>query len=87
MNKGNILIIDDDPYILLSVSTLLEQHYSKVQTLKDPLLIPSELNSGSWDVILLDMNFKPGDTSGEEGLQWLVNMLLSLRPMEMLMWL
>jgi DNA-binding NtrC family response regulator len=75
MNKGNILIIDDDPYILLSVSTLLEQHYSKVQTLKDPLLIPSELNSGSWDVILLDMNFKPGDTSGEEGLQWLVNML------------
>ncbi len=75
MNKGNILIIDDDPYILLSVSTLLEQHYSKVQTLKDPLLIPSELNAGYWDVILLDMNFKPGDTSGEEGMQWLVKML------------
>jgi len=75
MNKGNILIIDDDPYILLSVSTLLEQHYSKVQTLKDPLLIPSELNAGSWDVILLDMNFKPGDTSGEEGMQWLVKIL------------
>lgn len=75
INTGNILIIDDDPYILLSVSTLLEQHYSKVQTLKDPLLIPSELNAGSWDVILLDMNFKPGDTSGEEGMQWLVKML------------
>ena len=75
MNKGNILIIDDDPYILLSVSTLLEQHYSKVKTLKDPLLIPSELNAGSWDVILLDMNFKPGDTSGEDGMQWLDKML------------
>lgn len=74
-NNGNILIIDDDPYILLSVSTLLEQHYSKVQTLKHPSLIPSELNTGSWDVILLDMNFKPGDTSGEEGLQWLEKIL------------
>jgi two-component system response regulator HydG len=74
-NTGNILIVDDDPYILLSVNTLLEQHYSKVQTLKHPSLVPSELNTGSWDVILLDMNFKPGDTSGEEGLQWLGKIL------------
>lgn len=72
---GNILIIDDDPYILLSVTTLLEQNYSKVQTLKHPSLVPSELTNGSWDVILLDMNFKPGDTSGEEGLQWLEKIL------------
>jgi DNA-binding NtrC family response regulator len=72
---GNILIIDDDPYILLSVSTLLEQHYSKVQALKHPSLAPSLLTSGSWDVILLDMNFKPGDTSGEEGLHWLGKIL------------
>jgi len=71
MNKGNILIIDDDPYVLLSVTTLLEQHYSTIRTLKDPALIPSELSSGAWDVILLDMNFKPGDTSGEEGMEWI----------------
>ncbi|KPK87737.1 MAG: AAA family ATPase [Bacteroides sp. SM23_62_1] len=75
MNKGNILIIDDDPYILLSVTTLLEQYYSTVRSLKDPALIPSELSETAWDVILLDMNFKPGDTSGEEGLQWLEKML------------
>jgi two-component system response regulator HydG len=75
MNKGNILIIDDDPYILLSVTTLLEQHYSTIRTLKDPALIPSELNTRTWDVILLDMNFKPGDTSGEEGMEWLDKML------------
>ncbi len=75
MNKGNILIIDDDPYILLSATTLLEQHYSAIRTLKDPAQIPSELGSGSWDVILLDMNFKPGDTSGEEGMKWLDKML------------
>jgi two-component system, NtrC family, response regulator HydG len=74
MNKGNILIVDDDPYILLSVITLLEQYYSNVRTLKDPSLIPSELSAGSWDVILLDMNFKPGETSGEEGMQWLEKM-------------
>ncbi len=75
MNKGNILIIDDDPYVLLSVTTLLEQHYSTVRTLKDPALIPSELSTGAWDVILLDMNFKPGDTSGEEGMEWIEKML------------
>ncbi len=75
MNKGNILIIDDDPYILLSVTTLLEQYYSNIRTLKDPSLIPSELNAGSWDIILLDMNFKPGETSGQEGMQWLEKML------------
>lgn len=75
MNKGNILIIDDDPYILLSVTTLLEQHYSTLRTLKDPALIPSEIIAGAWDVILLDMNFKPGDTSGEEGMKWLNKLL------------
>jgi DNA-binding NtrC family response regulator len=75
MNKGNILIVDDDPYILLSVTTLLEQFYSNIRTLKDPSLIPSELNTGSWDVILLDMNFKPGETSGREGMEWLQKIL------------
>lgn len=75
MNKGNILIVDDDPYILLSVTTLLEQYYSNIRTLKDPSLIPSEINTGSWDLILLDMNFKPGETSGQEGMYWLEKML------------
>lgn len=68
---GRILVIDDDPYILLSLQTLLEQHFSYVKTLSDPDLIPSILKEESFNVVLLDMNFKPGETSGKEGLRWL----------------
>jgi DNA-binding NtrC family response regulator len=71
LNKGNILIVDDDPYIILSLQTLLEQHYTNIRTLKNPEGIPGHLNEQQFDVILLDMNFKPGDTSGEEGMLWL----------------
>ncbi len=69
--NGRILVIDDDPYILLSLQTLLEQHFSYVKTLSDPDSIPSILKEESFNVVLLDMNFKPGETSGREGLKWL----------------
>ena len=71
LTKGNILIVDDDPYILLSLQTLLEQHYTGIRTLKNPSGIPGYLNEQQFDVILLDMNFKPGDTGGQEGMRWL----------------
>ena len=73
--QGNILIVDDDPYIQLSMTTLLEQHYARIQAISDPLQINDQLSAESWDVILLDMNFKPGDTSGEEGIRWLKKIL------------
>jgi len=74
-SEGKILIVDDDPYILLSLTTLLEQHYNTILTIKDPGQISKQLSAESWDVILLDMNFKPGDTSGEEGIRWLKKIL------------
>ena len=74
-NIGRILVVDDDPYILLSLQTLLEQHFSYVKTVSDPEVIPSVLKEESFNVVLLDMNFKPGDTSGREGLRWLKKLL------------
>ena len=74
-NIGRILVIDDDPYILLSLQTLLEQHFSYVKTVSDPEDIPSVLKEESFNVVLLDMNFKPGDTSGREGLRWLKKLM------------
>jgi two-component system response regulator HydG len=71
LTKGNILIVDDDPYIILSLQTLLEQHYTNIRTLKNAEGIPGHLNDLQFDVIMLDMNFRPGDTSGEEGMRWL----------------
>jgi len=75
LTRGNILIVDDDPYIILSIQTLLEQHYSNIRTLKNTDGIPGHLNEQQFDVILLDMNFKPGETSGEEGMRWLKRIL------------
>jgi len=68
---GKILVVDDDPYIILSLQTLLEQHFTQIVTLKDPGGIPSRLTEEDYDVVLLDMNFKQGDTSGSEGMNWL----------------
>ncbi len=77
--RGNILIVDDDPYIILSLQTLLEQHYTHIRTAKSPEAIPGYLNELQYDVILLDMNFGPGETSGKEGLNWL-NRILETDP-------
>ncbi|MDN5201091.1 sigma-54 dependent transcriptional regulator [Fulvivirgaceae bacterium BMA10] len=70
-SKGRILVIDDDDYITLSLKLLLEEHFTEVTTVKEPKKIPGILGKQSFDVILLDMNFKQGDTSGEEGIYWL----------------
>ena len=69
--NARILVVDDDPYILLSLQTLLEQHFSYVKSVSDPESIPGLLKEDSFNVVLLDMNFQPGDTSGREGLKWL----------------
>ena len=71
VTRGKILIVDDDPYIILSLQTLLERHYSDIRTLKDSAGIPGMMNDLQYDVIILDMNFQPGDTSGEDGIRWL----------------
>ena len=68
---GKILIIDDDQYITISLKMLLEEHFKTVITEKKPEKIPFLLNQRDYDVIILDMNFRQGETSGKEGLKWL----------------
>ncbi|MEZ4849581.1 MAG: sigma-54 dependent transcriptional regulator [Bacteroidia bacterium] len=69
--EGKILIIDDDPEVLLSGRLLLKRHFGIVQTERDPRKIPKILEQESYDVVLLDMNFSPGNTDGDEGVKWL----------------
>jgi len=71
LTKGKILVVDDDPHIILSLQTLLEQHYTQIRTLKDARGIHGQLAEENYDVILLDMNFSPGDISGADGMEWL----------------
>lgn len=67
----NILVVDDDNDVLYTAKLVLRGLFDKVDTLADPGLIPELLKAGKYDVVLLDMNFTRGDTSGEEGLKWL----------------
>jgi DNA-binding NtrC family response regulator len=73
--KGNILIVDDNPGVITALSQLLEPEFGQVMAVSEPELIPGILELRNIDVILMDMNFRPGDSSGEEGLRWLKKVL------------
>jgi len=68
-------VIDDDRDVLYTAQTVLKQHFSKVTTEDSPNAILSHLKKEPFDLILLDMNFTIGATSGKEGLYWLRKIL------------
>jgi len=70
-NLGRILIIDDNEDLLFAAKMLLKKHAKEVMIEKDPRRIPFLVNNNSYDVILLDMNFREDTTSGKEGFHWL----------------
>ena len=72
---GNILIVDDDEDILTAGRLLLRRHFAKVIPCRYPELIPDLLAEHEFDAVLLDMNFGPGESSGEQGLEWLQRIL------------
>jgi len=76
---GTVLIVDDEEDILFSLRMFLKQHFERVFTEQNPQHLPRLLRQYEPDVVLLDMNFRKGDTSGEEGLQWLQK-TVELRP-------
>ncbi|MBL6444901.1 sigma-54-dependent Fis family transcriptional regulator [Fulvivirga sp. 29W222] len=77
--QGKILVVDDDEIILLTAKMFLEQYFSEVNTLNIPKNIPDELDKQTYDVVLLDMNFRQGETSGKEGMKWLKE-IISISP-------
>ncbi len=72
---GKILIIDDDEDVLIAAKLLLKKHAREVLIEKNPKKIPFLMNNGTYDVILLDMNFSKDITSGKEGFYWLEQIL------------
>ncbi|WP_273277773.1 sigma-54-dependent transcriptional regulator [Maribacter polysiphoniae] len=69
--KYTLLLVDDDPDILYSLKLFLGRFYSEVITLSDPKKIMSTLSQSVVDLVLMDMNFRRGEQSGNEGLYWL----------------
>ncbi|MFB9861902.1 sigma-54-dependent Fis family transcriptional regulator [Rufibacter immobilis] len=74
-NLGKILIIDDNEDILFSAKMLLRKYAQQVLIEKDPRKIPFLLNQDTYDLILLDMNFREDTISGNEGFYWLKEIL------------
>jgi len=77
IQNNRILVVDDDEHILLSLRILLESEFGEIICISNPKEIPEILNRFNIEVVLLDMNYKKGDTAGEEGISWL-NKILSI---------
>ena len=79
MNDKRILIVDDDEDILTAAKLLLKRHFGEVVTCNRPEHITLVFEKQSFDAVLLDMNFSPGESSGEQGFVWL-NKILTIDP-------
>ncbi len=77
--KGKILIVDDNEEILVALRLQLSSYFETVITEKKPELIPSLMMRENFDIIILDMNFKAGINTGNEGIYWM-NKILTVDP-------
>lgn len=69
--SGKILVVDDNAEILIAIEMLLSNQFELIKTIKNPNQIPSEIEKDLYDVIILDMNYSAGISSGNEGIYWM----------------
>jgi two-component system response regulator HydG len=77
--SGKILIIDDNPDVLIAAKIVLKKQFSSIHTEPNPEQLSEILETHNFDVILLDMNYSAGATSGDEGIKCL-NTILKQSP-------
>lgn len=75
MSDSNILVVDDNRNVLTALDLLLSREYSMVKCISKPGQILSELSGTSYSAVLLDMNYTAGQSTGNEGLFWLGELL------------
>ncbi len=75
MQDAKVLLVDDDPDVLLAARLLLKRHVGTVDIEKNPEKLPFLLNNNRYDAIVLDMNFQRDVGSGREGFAWLERIL------------
>lgn len=74
-----ILFVDDDADIQKAARLLAERHSMTMVAAPDPDAAWARLAERSFDVVLLDLNFSRGRTSGEEGFAMLRRLLAADR--------
>jgi DNA-binding NtrC family response regulator len=70
-----VLAADDQADILLALELLLRPQGYRVDTAKSPLMVREALATGSYDALLIDLNYTRDTTSGQEGLDLLSEIL------------
>jgi DNA-binding NtrC family response regulator len=71
IQKGNILIVDDNKSILSALEILLAPEFREVTLISNPNQITTELRKKDYNLVILDMNFQAGVNTGNEGIYWL----------------
>ncbi len=69
--EGRLLIVDDNKSVLNALRLFLKFEFLDVITLSSPNTLIHEIENRDIDVVLLDMNFNAGESSGNEGMYWL----------------
>lgn len=70
--KGPVLLAaDDQPHILDALELMLEPEGFRVEKARSPIMVLEALKSGSYDALLIDLNYTRDTTSGQEGLDLL----------------
>lgn len=75
-----ILLLDDDPDVGLAAQLLLQRRLAPVHCLRRPAELPAALARWRPALLLLDLNYGPGRTDGEQGLRLLADTLASPQP-------
>jgi DNA-binding NtrC family response regulator len=68
---GAVLFVDDDDDIRTAGRMLLRRHFPTVVATAAPAEIPRLMAEQRFDVVLLDLNYAPGERSGDEGQGWI----------------
>ncbi len=66
-----LLLADDQPHILETLEILLSPEQYALQTARTPATVLAALDGGSFDALLIDLNYTRDTTSGREGLDLL----------------
>jgi len=70
-DRPRILAADDQQHVLEAIEMLLRPQGYEVETAKSPALVREALATGSYDSVLIDLNYTRDTTSGREGLDLL----------------
>jgi DNA-binding NtrC family response regulator len=70
-SRPRILAADDQQHVLEALELLLRPQGYEIETARSPALVREAMATGSYDAVLIDLNYTRDTTSGREGLDLL----------------